>query len=139
MNLLASIAWFSRLMGRHHSSDVQPRVPQRQVAAGAPEAACIGRCAHVHIRVWDALEATYPEQALEGPRHRQALAALFAPLMARGGWRFCRCYLGARPEHRFIQRLVDTEFANNEADCYEAINEEAEAHYAKFDAIAGGA
>ena len=35
---------------------------------------------------------------------------------ANAGWRFCACYRGHLPEHRFIYRLVDTGAANRLAD-----------------------
>lgn len=80
------------------------------------QAKCTGLCSHVPEEVWSALDRAYPDVPIEGPRHRQVLAALFAPLMARQGWRFCRCYRGGLPEHRFISRLVDTGEANTAAD-----------------------
>lgn len=80
------------------------------------QASCAGLCSHVPEEVWTALDSAYPDVPIEGPRHRQVLAALFAPLMARQGWRFCRCYRGGLPEHRFISRLVDTGEANSAAD-----------------------
>lgn len=94
------------------------------------QVSCTGICSHVPEEVWSALDSAYPDVPIEGPRHRQVLAALFAPLMAVQGWRFCRCYLtgfpatglrrwdvqGGLPEHRFISRLVDTGEANTAAD-----------------------
>ena len=88
------------------------------VAAQAPspdlrrQLCCTGACLHVPEEVWSALDAAHPDHPIEGPRHRQILAALFAPLMAAHGWQFCNCYRAGRAEHRFISRLVDTEAAN---------------------------
>jgi hypothetical protein len=73
---------------------------------------CTGCCVCVPLEVWSALDRAHPDFPLEGPDRRQVLAARFAPLMAREGWKFCRCYWGHRPEHRFLFCLVDTGAAN---------------------------
>jgi hypothetical protein len=115
------IGTFARLaFARARRLPVAPRIlcvrqglPGMQASRLEP---CQAGCAHVAGQVWTALECAYPDLPLEGPGNRQALAALFAPLMAQQGWRFCRCYLGGLAEHRFISRLVDTPAANAAAE-----------------------
>jgi hypothetical protein len=96
------------------------RARRRPSADLERQARCTGRCALVPREVWTALECAYPDSPIEGPGHRQVLAARFAPLMRSQAWRFCRCYRAGRPEHRFIARLVDTEAANAAADALAA-------------------
>lgn len=114
MNLLP-IGTFARLA----AARARRALPANLQRTAAPSVAndCGGRCAHVPDQVWNALETVYPRVALEGPGCRQALAVLFAPVMAAQGWRFCRCYhRTGLAEHRFICHLVNTGAANAAAD-----------------------
>ncbi len=102
------VACFARL--------VAARARRRPSAELRLQACCTGCCTHVPEEVWIALDRAHPHFPLEGPGNRQALAVLIAPLLATQDWRFCRCYLSGRPEHRFISRLVDTVAANAAAE-----------------------
>jgi hypothetical protein len=115
MNQVIPIGTFARLVAARARRALSTKV-QRPAATPAANA-CAGSCAHVPDQVWSALEAVYPRFALEGPGCRQALAALFAPVMAAQGWRFCRCYhRTGLAEHRFICHLVNIPAANAAAD-----------------------
>jgi hypothetical protein len=112
MNFVSPFACFAALeAARAHR---RPSVPlQRQ-------AHCAGCCTRVPEEIFTALDCAYPPHPAGsrdlniGPRQ---VAALIAPLMASGGWRFCRCYrAGLTPEHRFISRLIDTAAANAAAE-----------------------
>ncbi len=82
---------------------------------------CQGMCDEVPDEVCEAVFETLTAipNVYRESNVREALAALVAPRMAKGGWRFCPCFSTKQTmQHARVFDLVHTNMANRLADRY---------------------
>lgn len=80
---------------------------------------CAAPCSEVHPEVLHAVRhvLTQANRSVHPTANRPVLSLQLAYLMARGGWRFCKCFRNeVTPVHSLIYALLDPVAANYAAD-----------------------